>query len=171
VNDVYDHDSDMQNPRKQKQNYWADGGILDPVDHNFVLDAARVLTGVFFILVLPASVQSLQILICTPFLLFLCWNYSSPPLRLKERPILDSLSNGVICWLLWACGYASGGNTLLGPEAGKAASNGYFVLFYASAMHSLAAVADAKPDTFAEHHTIATVLGERVAAAFSSLCL
>jgi 4-hydroxybenzoate polyprenyltransferase len=173
VNDVYDHDSDVQNWRKQMQRYWTEGGILHPVDHNFVLGAARVSTGLILALGFFASlsIPSLLVLICTVSLLVLAWNYSVPPVRLKERPVLDSLSIGVTCWLLWACGYVSTGRPLLGSEVGKAASNGYFVVFYASAMHSLAALEDTTPDTAAKHRTIATVLGQRGVTVFSALCL
>jgi 4-hydroxybenzoate polyprenyltransferase len=180
VNDVYDYDSDVQNCRKKKQHYWTEGGILHPVHHSFVLDAARVSTGLILLLGLfaslpsspsPPSPLSLSVFICTASLLVLSWNYSAPPVRLKERPILDSLSNGVTCWLLWACGYTSTGRPLLGSQAGKTASNGHLIVFYASAIHSLGALLDIKPDNAAKHRTIATVLGRRGVATFSALCL
>ena len=144
------------------------------MNHNFVLNAARVSTALVLALGLTASLlspQSSPVLICIMSLLVLGWNYSAPPVRLKERPVLDSLSNGVTCWLIWVCGYVSTGSPLLGSEAGKAASNGYFVVFYASAIHSLAALEDIKSDTAAKHRTIATALGWKGVTAFSGLCL
>jgi 4-hydroxybenzoate polyprenyltransferase len=169
VNDVYDYDSDVRNRRKNNQ--WADGTVLDQVDHRFVLLSARVSTAFVVLLALPASVQSPQLLGWTVSFLSLAWIYSSPPFRLKERPILDSLSNGVICWLFWACGYTFSGDTSLVLNTKPASRNGWFVLLYASALHSLAAMVDVHADASAQYQTIATVLGERFAALFSMICL
>lgn len=102
VNDVYDYDSDIRNPRKNNQ--WADGTVLSQGNQKFILLSARVSTIFVVLLALPASIRSPQVLGYTISFLALIWMYSSPPLRLKERPLWDSLSNGLICWLFWACG-------------------------------------------------------------------
>jgi 4-hydroxybenzoate polyprenyltransferase len=136
-----------------------------------VLLSARVSTAFVVLLVLPASIQSPQLLGCTVSFLFLVWIYLSPPFRLKERPILDSLCNGLICWLFWACGYTFSGDTTLVFNTKPASRNGWFILLYASALHSLAAMVDARSDASAKYQTVATVLGERFAAFFSMMCL
>lgn len=169
VNDVYDYDSDTRNRRKNNQ--WADGTVLDRVHHRFVLSSARISTAFVILLAIPATMRSPQLLGCTISFLSLVWIYSSPPFRLKERPILDSLSNGVICWLFWACGYTFSGGTSLVFNTKPASRKGWFVLLYASALHSLAATVDARADVSAKYQTIATVLGERYAALFSMICL
>jgi len=169
VNDVYDYDSDCQNRRKN--NRWADGTVLYPVNHNFVLRAARVSTVVVVLLALPAWARSPQLFGCTVAFLSLVWIYSLPPLRLKERPVLDSLSNGLMCWLFWACGYAFNGDTSLIFDTKLAARNGRLVFLLASALHSLAARLDARADASAKYRTIATVLGEIFAGLFSLICL
>ena len=163
VNDVYDYNSDIQNPRKN--NYWGDGAILNKRDQNFVLSAAKVST-VAVLLISPAAVQFPQLWAYVLLFLFLSWIYSSPPLRLKEWPILDSFSNGMICWLFWLCGY-----TLSNSVSGEGFLCGWLVIFYASSCHSLAAVADVIPDASANQTTIATVIGVRLTAVFSMISL
>lgn len=169
VNDVYDYDSDMQNPRKTR--LWADGTVLNQVDHQFVLLAAKVTTILILLLALPASIQSPLFLGCVVLCLILCWVYSSPPLRLKERPTLDSLSTGVGFFLMWACGYTVSGNRHLAYTASGNCSNGRFVFLSTCALHSLFALLDAKADAATKQRTIATVLGERLSAMFSAVCL
>ena len=169
MNDVYDYDSDVQNRRKN--NRWADGIVLHQVDRSFVILAARVSTAFVILLALPASIGSPQLFGCTVAFLSLVWIYSSPPLRLKERPILDSFSNGLICWLFWACGYAFNDDALTIFDTKPPARNGWLVFLLASALHSLAAILDVRADASVKYRTIATVFGERFAALFSMTCL
>lgn len=169
MNDVYDYDSDIQNPRKNK--LWADGTVLDQDDSHFVILAARVSTVLVLLLTLPASIQSPEVLGYLLLSVIISWIYSSPPLRLKERPVLDSLSKGVACWSLWACGYTSSGHRSLVYPAGGNFSYGGFVLFFGTALHSLAAMVDAKADASTKQRTIATVFGERFSALFATVCL
>ena len=169
MNDVYDYDSDVQNRRKN--NCWADGTALEQVDHSFVLLAARISTASVLLLGGPASCRSPQLFGCTAAFLSLVWMYSSPPLRLKERPILDSLSNGLMCWLFWVCGYVFNGDSSLLFDTPGAARNGWLVFLLASALHSLGAMLDVHADASVHHRTIATVFGEKFAALFSMTCL
>jgi 4-hydroxybenzoate polyprenyltransferase len=169
VNDVYDIESDMKNPRKK--NKWTHGTALPAYRIQALLWAARVLTGVVLILALPASANSAQVLWCTIGLLSVAWGYSTPPVRFKERPVLDSLANGLLCWLFWASGYTFSGQRSLVFDTIESATNGRLVFLLASAMHSLAAVEDAETDALVEYRTIATVCGERFAIGFSHICL
>jgi 4-hydroxybenzoate polyprenyltransferase len=114
----------------------------------------------------PAWRNSSQLFNCTTVVLALLWAYSSPPLSLKERPVLDSLSNGGICWLFWACGYIFYENALFVSSL-FASKHGWLVLLYGSALHSMAAMVDVDADTFAKYRTIATVYGEKFSALFS----
>ncbi|KAH7060966.1 prenyltransferase [Paraphoma chrysanthemicola] len=168
VNDVYDYHSDMNN--KRKDNLWTDGTPLSLVHHRYILQAAKSSSCFVILLVLPASTRSAESLICTILLLCLVWLYSLPPFRLKERPIWDSLSNGVICWLFWACGYTFGRQLSLSVHSEMPRQHGWLVFWYASALHSMAAMVDEDADSAAKHHTIATVYGERFAAIFSTFC-
>ncbi|KAI5118399.1 hypothetical protein M0805_007533 [Coniferiporia weirii] len=177
VNDVYDYASDLRNPRKQGQSL--EGGVLNPIHHGLVLSAARVSTTLVFLSSLTplftsspgsSAYRLLQGPLCTILLLFLSWQYSSPPLRLKEQPIVDSLSNGAIVWLSWALGYVACGGALFGSSAGEGASKGWLLAFCTTGVHALGAAADIEADVAAGQRTIATVLGTRITAGFSAAC-
>lgn len=158
VNDAYDYESDIQNPRKTRP--WADGTSLDRADCQYALSAAKVSTALVLSAALPISLQSPQILGYIILGLIISWTYSSPPIRFKERPIADSLSTGLLCWLAWACGFSTS------DQATWASNYGWYVFFIGTGVHSLGAMVDAKPDAAAKHRTIATVYGERFAAFF-----
>ncbi|KAH8108869.1 prenyltransferase [Phellopilus nigrolimitatus] len=177
VNDVYDYTSDVHNPRKHEQSL--EGGILSPIHHSLVLSAARVSTALIslsFIVPLFASplkrssFYNLQGPMCSSIILFLSWQYSSPPLRLKELPILDSISNGMIVWLAWALGYVASGSPLFGVGANESANKGWLLAFCTAGVHALGAAADVEADIAAGQRTIATMLGKRLAAGFSAAC-
>ncbi|OCB90585.1 prenyltransferase [Sanghuangporus baumii] len=180
VNDVYDYASDLRNPRKQG---WSlEGCVLEPIHHDFVLTAARVASALVLLssFLNPSlsfssfhspsspSVNFIQPLL-TAVILILGWQYSSPPLRLKERPILDSLSNGALVWLCWALGYTSSGHTLFGPNAGEGANKGWLLALCTSGVHALGAAADVEVDNATGQRTIATAYGRRAAAFFSAM--
>jgi len=169
VNDVYDYESDLRNPRKQES---MEGGVLNPAHHPFVLSAARVATLLIFLcsfLPLTSSRNHWQGPLLTTLLLVLSWQYSSPPLRLKEKPLLDSISNGAIVWLCWARGYADSGLPLFGPDVVDSATKGWLLAFCTAGVHALGAAADVEADTAAGQRTIATVFGKRLSAAFSAI--
>ncbi|KDQ17434.1 hypothetical protein BOTBODRAFT_30233 [Botryobasidium botryosum FD-172 SS1] len=177
VNDVYDYQSDIRNPRKQNQSL--EGGVLLPDHHHLVLSAARIFTAIIFLwsfsalVILPPTLSTscrLQGPLITALLLLFSWQYSSPPFRFKEVPIFDSFSNGMIVWLCWALGYVAGGSALFGDSANKNATKGWFLAFCTTGIHALGAASDIEADIVAEQRTIATVLGERNAAAFSAAC-
>lgn len=103
VNDIYDYSSDKRNSRKRSPRIH--GTLLCETDHTTVLRGAQIATFMTLLLAIPASIRCPSILACTLCFLFLLWAYSSPPFRFKEVVVLDSLSNGLICWLFWASGY------------------------------------------------------------------
>lgn len=145
-------------------------GQTAPLSTNCVLLVAKASTVLVILMTFPSWKKSSVLFGCVFAVLALLWAYSSPPFRFKERPVLDSLSNGVICWLLWACGY------IFDEEATEissllASKHGWLVLLYGSALHSMAAMVDVDADTFAEYRTIATVYGEKFSALFSLVCL
>ncbi|EMD65812.1 hypothetical protein COCSADRAFT_170270 [Bipolaris sorokiniana ND90Pr] len=168
VNDVYDYISDLQNRRKINQ--WTDGTALHQHHHRCVLLAAKASTALVILVTFTSWRKSSELFSCIIAVLVLLWAYSSPPFRLKERPVLDSLSNGVICWLFWACGYIFDGNVIFVPSV-LASKKGWLILLYGSALHSMAAMVDVEADTFAGYRTIATIYGEKVPALFSLTCL
>ncbi|KAK2875139.1 hypothetical protein FQN49_001743 [Arthroderma sp. PD_2] len=167
VNDVYDHDSDMINPRKGEA--W-DGARLPKTDQHLTLFAANVSTVLIFLFALPVSIQSPQVMGYVILSIFIAWTYSAPPLRFKERPFMDSLSNGICCWSVWAAGYAASGDKDLAHHGSDVIRDGLFIVSLGSAFHSLAATLDAEADAAVKQRTIATVSGVRLTALFSMLC-
>jgi 4-hydroxybenzoate polyprenyltransferase len=123
------------------------------------------------LLTLPEWKSSLELLGYLVSFLCVIWAYSSPPIRLKGRPIIDSLSNGVGCWLVWACGYTFNGDKTLLYNAEPTSICGLSILLYGAAVHSLGTVVDAEADGSTGCRTIATFYGERGAASFSLVCL
>ena len=179
MNDVYDYASDIHNPRKRAQSL--EGSVLSPSDHAFVLASARVSSILIIISFLPSIFSldlhglALDIDIQTLFLVFLLlllsWGYSAPPLRLKARPILDSLTNGLIVWLVWACGYSARGGSFFGHNRSGKETKGWILALLTSGIHALGAGADIDSDAAAGQMTIAVALGRRFTAAIAASCL
>lgn len=89
INDVFDYESDLRNPRKGG----AHGAILAKELHAPTLWAAALLGApfvVFFVVVGPP----LSWLVLALSLLAVVF-YSAPPLRLKERPFADSVTSSI----------------------------------------------------------------------------
>jgi 4-hydroxybenzoate polyprenyltransferase len=161
VNDVYDYASDLRNPRKVADGI--EGTVLHPVYHADVLRTAYASS--VFIIASALLTGTRQNVVATILLVLLGWQYSSPPLRLKEAPVLDSLSNGAIVYLAWFTGFSLAGHPIT-----KTPSEVYQVSLCAVGAHALAAVMDADADRAAGHRTIAVALGKRPAILFTALC-
>ncbi|KAF8598019.1 hypothetical protein BDV93DRAFT_527000 [Ceratobasidium sp. AG-I] len=175
INDVHDYASDLLNPRKSATSL--EGTILPPAHHAFVHSAA-VTASVITIATsfLPALIspppseltlawQSSSPVLATSALVALGWMYSAPPARLKEVPVIDSLSNGLVVWLAWFIGFAScrvlAGDR--GSEWGFAdiPSKGYVLGLVTASVHALGAAADIEADLATGQRTVGTVLGRR----------
>jgi 4-hydroxybenzoate polyprenyltransferase len=89
INDVFDYESDLRNPRKGG----AEGALLDRSAHRRTLVAAAVSTAPFVVyLVVVGSPLSWLVL---AFSLFAVVAYSVKGLRFKEVPFLDSATSSV----------------------------------------------------------------------------
>lgn len=161
VNDVYDYESDRRNPRKNANNF--EGGVLDPAHHSDVLNAAY-LSSILVIFSALANRRRDNILAAI-LLVFLGWQYSSPPLRLKEVPVFDSLSNGAIVFLAWYCGFSFSGLSI-----SNVPSSGIMLSLCTAGIHALGAVVDSESDLAAGQTTIATAFGKRGASIFAAAC-
>ncbi|WP_434810329.1 prenyltransferase [Microbacterium sp. bgisy189] len=89
VNDVFDYESDLRNPRKGG----AHGAVLDRRLHRVTLWAAA-LSCLPFVVALVALGSPASWLVLALSLLFVV-GYSAPPLRLKERPFADSVTSSI----------------------------------------------------------------------------
>jgi len=157
INDVYDYESDIVNPRKLASNL--EGGVLPPVYHPVVRAVAYVST--LFILCISFATLNLQNVLSTALLVFLGWQYSAPPFRLKEIPIIDSLTNGAIVFLNWFVGYSFGRGKLQEWPSG-----GVVLSLCTTGVHALGAAVDVESDIVSGQTTIATSFGPRTAAIF-----
>jgi 4-hydroxybenzoate polyprenyltransferase len=158
LNDIYDYESDVENPRKGEGK--SQGEALKPENHGLVLKASAA-SSVLLMAVALATGDIVNILGMS-LLIVLAAAYSVPPVRVKERPVLDSILNGLGYVLIPAIiGYSFGGPVTEFPVAGA------WVAFAISGMHAAFAVMDYKPDKKAGVTTIAIRLGPRKTILFS----
>ena len=111
VNDVFDHESDLRNPRKGG----VEGIVLDRRWHGVTLWSAGLLTLPFAIALLAwGGLVSALVLV---LVLAAVVGYSAPGLRLKERPVADSITSST-----HFMGPAAFGLALTGAPVGLTAS-------------------------------------------------
>ena len=79
-------------------------------------------------------------------------------------PVIDSMPNGLIVFLVWFCGFSFSQLTL-----DKVLQKGLVLSLCTSGIHALGAMVDASADVAAGQRTIATALGQRPAAIFSCI--
>lgn len=149
INDVFDYESDIRNPRKGG----VEGAITPKRYHPLILWAS-LLSSVPFVgrLLLTGSVMSgLTLLV----VLFFVVAYSLRGLRFKEIPLLDSITSSMhfVGPLLFA--YSLVGTTTTGWLVAVA----FFL--WGMASQAFGAVQDIVPDREAGIHSIATYLGAR----------
>jgi 4-hydroxybenzoate polyprenyltransferase len=160
INDVFDYESDLRNPRKGG----AHGAVLDRRMHRVTLWASALLCVPFvaYLLVVGSAVSWLVLAASLFFVVF----YSAPPLRLKERPFLDSLTSSIHFFSPAVYGLVL---------AGAAWTPGLVALIVAFglwgvASHAFGAVQDVVADREAGIASIATARGARWTVRFALAC-
>jgi len=153
VNDVFDADVDVENPKKEDREVRYGGDWAVPT---------VVVASAGFLLVPVALTPPLAWPWLAGFLV-LGVAYSAPPLRLKTHPPLDSLSNGLYI-LPGAAAYAA----VAGTQPPLLAVVGGWL--WTMAMHTFSAIPDIDPDRRAGIETTATKLGERRTYAYCAAC-
>ena len=149
VNDVFDHESDLRNPRKGG----VEGIVLDRRVHRLTLGAAALTTLPFVValLAMGGAVPAAVLLVVLAAVV----GYSAPGLRLKERPGLDSVTSST-----HFVGPAAFGLALSGAPLGLTAGISLLAFFlWGMASHAFGAVQDVGPDRMAGIGSIATVIG------------
>ena len=149
INDLFDADLDAANPKKADREVRSRRGA----DEVVFVGLAAVL-GLGLIAVLPP--------VAVPYLigfLVLGAAYSVPPVRLKTKPPLDSLSNGLYI-LPGAAAYAA----FAGAHPPALVLLGGWL--WTMAMHTFSAIPDIEPDRRGGIRTTATVLGRRGALGY-----
>ncbi|PJJ63477.1 prenyltransferase [Compostimonas suwonensis] len=152
INDVFDYESDLRNPRKGG----AEGALLDPRLHRATA-AAGILTAVPFVVALallagPGHPWSLPVLAVS---LFAVVAYSVPRLRFKERPLLDSATSSTHFVSPAVFGLVCAGAAFTPALVALLAA--FFL--WGMASHAFGAVQDVVPDREAGIASIATALG------------
>lgn len=154
VNDVFDYESDLRNPRKGG----IEGALADPATaartHRRILWSC-VLTSVPFLVWLVA-VGDLAADLVLALVVFLVVAYSAPRLRFKERPVLDSLTSAMhfVGPLLYAL-------VLADADLSERTAWPVLVAFvlWGMASHAFGAVQDVRADREGGIASVATVLG------------
>lgn len=149
INDVFDYESDIRNPRK--------GGIEGMKEqrrfHPKII-AAAIITNVPFLIALYALGSWVSAAVLTTVVFFVI-AYSIAKLRFKEKPILDSITSSLhfVGPLLFA----------LSLGAWNPAAVPYVVAFFmwGMASHAFGAVQDIIPDRKGKLASIATFFGAR----------
>ncbi|MFM1984264.1 MAG: hypothetical protein RL723_699 [Actinomycetota bacterium] len=152
INDVFDYESDLRNPRKGG----IEGALLDPKWHSLTLKAAvwSCLPFIGYLTVVGNSVST-GILF---FTIFMVIAYSAKGLRFKEKPFLDSITSSLhfVGPLVFAL-------TLANVNLGEPTFLISIVAFtlWGAASHAFGAVQDVVADRVGGIASIATVIGAR----------
>lgn len=149
INDVFDYESDLRNPRKGG----VEGALLDRRFHRITLWAV-VVTNVPFLVALVALGSALSWVVLAVSV-FAVIAYSAPVLRFKERPFLDSLTSSTHFVSPAVYGLALAGGDF---DATAWLVLGAFFL-WGMASHAFGAVQDIIADREGGIGSIATVIG------------
>jgi len=156
LNDIYDYASDLRSTRRRK--IW--GAVVAEDNRPLVWNTCLAMV--------PLVIGSALVtrngynIAATCGLALVAWAYSVPPVRLKERPPLDSLANGLGYFLLpFVMGYSMGADPRAMPL------KYYLLALSVCGIHALATAADYDADKAAGHRTLAVAYGRRAAAALA----
>ncbi|WP_328741358.1 prenyltransferase [Flavimobilis rhizosphaerae] len=151
INDVFDHESDLANPRKGG----VEGIVLERGLHRTTLVAALVTNVPFLVVLLAAGTTLANVVLVVAVVAVV--GYSAPPLRLKERPVLDSLTSSTHFVAPAVYGVALAGGAWTSEVLAVLAA--FFC--WGAASHAFGAVQDVRADRAAGIGSVATVLGAR----------
>lgn len=163
VNDVFDYESDLRNPRKGG----VEGALVDPAEHRGILVASAVSCAPLLVYLL--AVGTLASGIALVVVMFAVVAYSVRGLRFKEIPFLDSATSAT-----HFAGPAVVGLLMAGTSPGAIALAALAAFFaWGMASQAFGAVQDIGADRDAGLASIGTVLGAartvRVAIALYAL--
>ena len=160
INDVFDYESDLRNPRKGG----AHGAVLDRRMHPITLWAAA-LSCLPFIAYLVVVGSPLSWLVLAASMFFVVF-YSAPPLRLKEVAFADSVTSSIHFFSPAVYGLVLAGASWTWQLAAVILA---FAL-WGVASHAFGAVQDVVADRQAGISSIATARGARWTVRFALLC-
>ena len=151
INDVFDYESDLRNPRKGG----VEGSVLDRSRHTATLVASAVTTVPFLVyLVVVGSLESSLWLAASAFAVIA---YSAKGLRFKEIPFLDSVTSAfhfvspaIVGWTIAGAQFSGGVWACL-----------IAFMLWGAASQAFGAVQDVRFDREAGLKSVATVAGAR----------
>lgn len=156
LNDIYDFESDVRSSRRRA--IWGAVVLID--DRSVVFRAISFAVPV--IIFAACLTRNWNNIVATVSLVLIAWFYSVPPVRLKERPPLDSIANGLGYFLLpFVMGFS------LNADPREMPLKFYLLAVCVCGVHALATAADYQADQDAGHRTLAVVFGRRTAAVVS----
>jgi 4-hydroxybenzoate polyprenyltransferase len=160
INDVFDYESDLRNPRKGG----VEGAVLDRSLHRPILISV-VVTNLPFLFYLGAvgSPVSWTVLAVSIFAVIA---YSAAGLRFKEVPFLDSVTSSTHFVSPAVYGLALAGASFADADL-LAILGGFFL--WGMASHAFGAVQDVRADREGGIRSIATVIGARATVRFAVL--
>lgn len=151
INDVFDYESDIRNPRKGG----VEGAVLPKTMHKPLLWASVLTTVPFLVAMYAAGTWQSAIWLTVAMVAVVV--YSAPPMRFKERPVLDSVTS--------SAHFVT--PAIVGATIQAGETRGYFWLaagaffLWGMASHALGAVQDVTADREGGLSSIATALGAR----------
>ena len=158
INDVFDYESDLRNPRKGG----IEGALLNKKWHKLTLWSSTLLCVPF--LVYLYSISDLNSALWLSLFVFTVIAYSAPKLRFKERGFLDSLTSsshfvGPMIYALALSGVDMSERPVL--------SSILAFTLWGVASHAFGAVQDVKADREADISSIATLIGAKATVWFA----
>ena len=156
INDVFDYESDLRNPRKGG----VEGVVLDRGLHRLTLWSAVLSVLPFLVFAVVVAVTSTDVdpwacLLALAVSIAAVVAYSAPGLRFKERPVLDSITSSTHFVSPAVVGLAYAGAS---PSAGVWAALAAFFL-WGMASQAFGAVQDIEADRAGGIASVATVFG------------
>lgn len=158
INDVFDYESDLRNPRKGG----IEGALLEPRMHRPTIIASVVACAPFVLYLLGVGAASRNAAAANGLLLFALFTvvaYSAKGLRFKEKPVLDSLTSAshFVNPMLYAA-------VLVGHSLAEPVLLQSWLAFvcWGAASHAFGAVQDVRADREARIGSIATAFGARL---------
>lgn len=150
VNDLFDYETDKNNPKKKSYET-----LIAPKNRKFFIRVLSVIMVPFVAFLSYSFVMNDSYIAVWSLVLFLFFGagYSTPPIRAKTKPFLDSFFN-VLYIFPGFIGYSVMTNSWPSLQIVLAATA------WVMAMHAFSAVPDIKSDKKANISTIATVLGK-----------
>jgi 4-hydroxybenzoate polyprenyltransferase len=160
VNDVFDYESDLRNPRKGG----VEGVVLLSRWHSLTLWTAVLLNAPFLLVLAAAGTYRSAAVLA--FVVFAVVAYSAPGLRFKERPLLDSMTSSTHFVGPAVFGYVLARSDVSAPAL---AVFGAFFL-WGVASHAFGAVQDIQADVAAGIGSVATWLGAAATVRLAVAC-